>query len=235
MESLRGRKGGACVGNAPGHKWGRGLPRGQCAAAELDSPIAPPPRTLGATMEEYHLPCDEVPPLRRPRPFRRFVSAGWFPGTRQPGRKEGRATRRLCCGACVGNASTINGGGAPRVGQCAAAELDSAHSSAPQETRRHHGGAPSPLRRGTAPSAAPERPPPPPVSALCFGRVVSWPQQPAELGCSVPRAQVLSTGPGIRPSLLRGLDPEALRGGVRVRMALATGSAGAGSGVGTEG
>lgn len=67
MEPLRGRKGGACVGNAPGHARGRGLPRGQCAAAELDPPIAPPPRRLGATMEEYHRPCDEVPPLRRPR------------------------------------------------------------------------------------------------------------------------------------------------------------------------
>lgn len=48
------------MGNAPGHKRGRSLPRGQCAAAELDPPIAPPHRRLGATMEEYHRPCDEV-------------------------------------------------------------------------------------------------------------------------------------------------------------------------------
>lgn len=39
---------------------------GQYPASELGPPVAPPPGRAGATMEEYHRPCDEVPPLRRP-------------------------------------------------------------------------------------------------------------------------------------------------------------------------
>uniref|UniRef100_A0A5F9DUH0 Dynein light chain Tctex-type 3 n=1 Tax=Oryctolagus cuniculus TaxID=9986 RepID=A0A5F9DUH0_RABIT len=39
---------------------GAGPPRGQCAAAESEPPVAPPPGRVGATMEEYHRHCDEV-------------------------------------------------------------------------------------------------------------------------------------------------------------------------------
>ncbi|MBZ3870726.1 Dynein light chain Tctex-type 3 [Sciurus carolinensis] len=53
-------KAGPAWVKAPGHKRGRGLPGGQCAAAELDPRVAPPPGRVGATMEEYHRHCDEV-------------------------------------------------------------------------------------------------------------------------------------------------------------------------------
>lgn len=55
------------MGAAPKHVWGRSLLEGQCAAADLHQPIAPPRRRLRATMEEYHRHCDEVPPLGHPR------------------------------------------------------------------------------------------------------------------------------------------------------------------------
>ncbi|XP_042830828.1 dynein light chain Tctex-type 3 [Panthera tigris] len=48
------------MGAAPIHAWGRSLLEGQCAAADLHQPIAPPRRRLRATMEEYHRHCDEV-------------------------------------------------------------------------------------------------------------------------------------------------------------------------------
>lgn len=60
-------KGECCVGTALGHKQGPVFPGGQCAAAELNPPIAPPPGRVGATMEEYHRHCDEVLPLGRLR------------------------------------------------------------------------------------------------------------------------------------------------------------------------
>ncbi|XP_037676709.1 dynein light chain Tctex-type 3 [Choloepus didactylus] len=52
-------RGGAYVGEGLRPYTGRGLAGGQCAAAVLDPPFAPPRGRLGSTMEEYHRHCDE--------------------------------------------------------------------------------------------------------------------------------------------------------------------------------
>lgn len=58
-------KGGAYVDKSPGPEVEAG-PHGRSVSRcwALDQSFAPPPGTAKATMEEYHRPCDEVPPLQ---------------------------------------------------------------------------------------------------------------------------------------------------------------------------